>query len=301
MTPQQRDLAQRLRQHVTEIGTQERNVQHYAQLEEAAQHIDKTLRDLGYAVRQQVISTEAGPVRNLEVSITEEPAASARSTRKSRPLIVIGAHYDSAIGSPGANDNATGTAAVIELARMLKQATLPDDREIRLVLFVNEEAPYFKSERMGSWVHAQALRERGKEVDAMLSLETLGYYSDEPKSQQYPPPLDRHYPDTGNFIAFVGDIGSRTLVERAIASFRQHTRFPSEGLAAPPSFSEIYRSDHWAYRQFDYPAIMITDTAPYRYPHYHTSDDTPDKVDFDRLARVVEGIRRVIEDLAAPS
>ena len=293
LTREEALLAQRLREHVAVIARSEHNTAHPGALEDAASYIESTLAGFGYTVKQQMFSVDGNRVRNLEVSI-RSPGPVRRKPR----VIVVGAHYDSAPGSPGANDNATGSAAVIELARTLQNAPLPPDREIKLVLFVNEEPPYFKSEHMGSFLHARDLHKRGENVVAMLSLETLGYYSDEKGSQQYPPPLNAAYPDTGNFIGFVGDLGSRDLVRRVVASFRRHAKFPSEGIAAPATIPGIDWSDHWAYREHGYPALMVTDTAPYRYPHYHTAADTADKVDYDRLARVVKGIELVVRDLA---
>ena len=151
---------------------------------------------------------------------------------------------------------------------------------------------------MGSWVHAQALSQAGRRVTAMLSLETIGWYSDRPGSQQYPFPFDRIYPDTGNFLAFIGDLHSRALVRRTLRSFRTHASFPSEGAVAPGLVQGVDWSDHWSYAQFGAPAIMLTDTAPFRYPYYHTAQDTPDKVDYERLARVVKGVEAVVRDLA---
>lgn len=298
LTTSQAELAARLGRHVAAIGSSEHNTRHPARLAAAARYIEETLSGMGYAVRSQVIPDTEGAPRNLEVRISANP--SAGSGPASRPgVVVVGAHYDSAIGSPGANDNASGVAAVLELARMLKKEAGSNRHDIVLVLYANEEAPFFKTEQMGSHVHARALKDQGIPVAAMLSLETLGYYSDAPGSQHYPPPLDRYYPDTGNFVGFVGDPGAQALVERAISLFREHARFPSEGIAAPASFPGIDWSDHWAYRQFGYPAIMITDTAPYRYPFYHTAQDLPDKVDTARLARVVEGLSSVVQRLAA--
>ncbi len=294
LTAEEHELAQRLRQHVFQIGRKVHNTAHPGQLENTARYIESTLAGFGYTVRQQIFNTDGNRVRNLEVTISNTDA------RRHKPrLIVVGAHYDSAPGSPGANDNATGSAAVIELARSLMTMEPTPEREVRLVLFVNEEPPYFKTAQMGSFRHAQDLHRRGEDVMAMLSLETLGWYSDDKGSQQYPPPFNTLYPDTGNFIAFVGDLGSRRLVQRAIGAFRRHAKFPSEGIAAPASIPGVDWSDHWAYRKHGYPALMITDTAPYRYPYYHTEEDTPDKVDYERLARVVKGIEMVIRELAA--
>jgi len=293
LTAEEEQLARRLRAHVERIAREEHNTSTPGELEDVASYIESTLAGLGHTVKQQMFSVDGNRVRNLEVSIRHPGPAGAKPR-----VLVVGAHYDSAHGTPGANDNATGSAAVIELARALKQMAPPPGQEVKLVLFVNEEPPYFKTAQMGSFLHARDLYTRGENVAAMISLETIGYYSDDKGSQQYPPPLDALYPDTGNFIAFVGDLASRELVRETLASFRRHARFPSEGLAAPASIPGVDWSDHWAYREHGFPTLMVTDTAPYRYPHYHSAQDTPDKVDYERLARVVKGIELVVRDLA---
>jgi Zn-dependent M28 family amino/carboxypeptidase len=135
----------------------------------------------------------------------------------------------------------------------------------------------------------------------MLSLEMLGYYRDEPRSQSYPPPLGLLYPDRGNFIAFVGDLGARALVRKVIQSFRRNAAFPSEGVAAPSFVPGITFSDHWSFRTHGFPAVMVTDTAFNRYPHYHLPSDTPDKLDYERLARVTVGLAAVLRELAIDS
>jgi hypothetical protein len=288
----ERELAERLQRHVSRIASREHNTAHPRQLEEAARYIEAELKRYGHTVHRQEFEVDGVRVRNLEVRLSRGPGAA-------RETIVVGAHYDSAPGAPGANDNGTGVAAVLELARTLTGGNVAPGRELRLVLFVNEEPPWFKSDWMGSLVHARQLRQAGAKVSAMLSLETLGYYADRPGSQHYPAPLDKRYPDTGNFIGFVGDFGSRDLVRRCIGVFRAHAAFPSEGLAAPAALPGVDWSDHWAYRQQGYPAIMVTDTAPYRYPYYHSAEDTPDKPDYGKLAQVVSGIQQVVLELAA--
>jgi len=167
---------------------------------------------------------------------------------------------------------------------------------IRLALFVNEEPPYFQNPGMGSLVYAQHLVASGEKVAAMFSLETLGYYSNQRGSQRYPAPLNLLYPDTGNFVAFVGMTGSRPLVRKSVALFRAHARFPSQGGSAPGWVSGIDWSDHWSFAQVGVPAVMVTDTAPFRYDYYHTPQDTPDRVDYARLARVVSGLAAMIRD-----
>jgi Zn-dependent M28 family amino/carboxypeptidase len=159
--------------------------------------------------------------------------------------------------------------------------------------------PYFLGDEMGSFVSARRSRERGEKLRAMLSLEMLGYYRDAPGSQSYPPPLGLFYPDRADFIAFVGDLGARGLVRKSIALFRKHGKFPSEGVAAPSFVPGVTWSDHWSFRRHGYPAVMVTDTAFNRYPHYHLPSDTPEKLDYERLARVTLGLAEVLRELAA--
>jgi Peptidase family M28 len=224
--------------------------------------------------------------------VFELPGASA-------DVIVVGAHYDSAPGTPGANDNASGVAATLELVRRLSSHRFV--KAVRFVLFANEESPYFQSPGMGSLVHARGCRQRGERIDAMLSLESLGYYSDEPGSQRYPWPIDLFYPDRGNFVGFVGNLGSRSLVRRAIARFRESTPLASQGAALPAQIPGVGWSDHWAFWELDYPAIMVTDTAVYRDPHYHQPNDVSANLDFLRLAYATLGLQHVIEQLAVPN
>jgi peptidase M28-like protein len=291
-TPIERDLAARLRTHVATIAAEEHNVIHAEALERVAAYLEAELGRQGYEVARREFGAGGVTVRNLEVRIPERPSKDAR-------LVVVGAHYDSARGAAGANDNGTGAAAIVELARALRGLQPAPGIEIRLVLYVNEEMPWFGTEQMGSRVHAEGLAREGRRVAAMLSLETIGYYSDAPGSQNYPKPLSALYPRQGDFIAFVGNFKSRRLVRRAVGSFRAHASFPSEGGAFPDLVKDAGRSDHWAYWQHGWPALMVTDTANFRYPYYHTLQDTPDKIDYERTARVVRGLEAVIRDLAA--
>lgn len=283
-------LARRVERHVVHLAGKigERNLWRPQALDAAAVYIRERLEAAGPAVREQTYTVQGRTVRNLE-AVLPGGAGDARS-------VVVGAHYDSVRGSPGANDNATGVAALIEIARLLGEQNLPT--QVRLVAFVNEEPPFSYTEHMGSLVYARALAERGERLAGMLSLETIGHYSDEPGSQRYPFPFGLFYPSTGNFVGFVGNLRSAGLVRRAVGSFRRHARFPSEGTAAPGWIMGVGWSDHWSFWQQGYPAIMVTDTAPFRYDEYHTAADRPDVVDFRRLARVVAGLARVVADLA---
>lgn len=182
----------------------------------------------------------------------------------------------------------------------LPELTEPQSRSVRFVLFVNEEPPFFQTEQMGSLVYARRCRQRNERVTAMLSLETIGYYSDKKGSQQYPAPFNMFYPDTGNFIGFIGNIESKSLIKQATAGFRRHAKFPSQGGAIPDAVAGVGWSDHWAFWQAGYPALMVTDTAPFRYPYYHDPRDKPGRLDYERMARVVEGLENVVADLATP-
>jgi len=289
-----RQLPADLKAHVVAVASEEHNAGHPEALERSARYIEATLSGLGYAVSRQEFETEGVKVRNLEVRRAAPGAGNAR-------LIVIGAHYDSAQGAVGADDNGSGVAALLELARLLKSVQPAAGLEMRLVFYVNEELPWFATEKMGSLVHASGLAREGREVVAMLSLETIGWYSDAQGSQRYPFPFNLLYPSTGDFIGFVANPRSRSLLHRVIGSFRRHAAFPSEGAVGLESIAGVSWSDQWAYWQFGWPAVMVTDTAPFRYPHYHTLRDTPDKLDYERLARVVQGLEGFLRDLASGS
>ncbi len=278
-----------LKKHVRTLAEVigERNLWRHQALENAAKHISDTFSSLGYSPLEQVFNVNGKTVKNIEAVVSGGDQSCA---------VVIGAHYDTVRGSPGANDNATGVAAVLELARLLK-STNPE-REIRFVAFVNEEQPFFATEGMGSWRYAKRSVLRGESITAMLSLETIGYYSDAPESQHNPFPFGLIYPSRGNFIGFVSNIRSVNLVREVVGSFRRHAAFPSEAVAAPGWMTGIGWSDHWAFWKAGYPAVMVTDTAPFRYTEYHTAADTPQVVDVERMARVVHGLAGVTRDLA---
>ncbi len=278
-----------LEKHIDQLSGDigERNLWRFEALQAAADHVFGTFRSYGYAPLTQEFSVGDKVVKNIEAVL---PGAGQSSA------VVVGAHYDTVPGSPGANDNATGVAAVLELARLLKP--VEPRREIRLLAFVNEEQPFFATDGMGSWRYARRCAARGEMVSAMLSLETIGHYSDEPGSQHYPFPFGLFYPHRGNFIAFVGNLRSGLLVRKMVASFRRNARFPSEAVAAPGWMTGIGWSDHWAFWKAGYPAVMVTDTALFRYPEYHTAADTQEVVDAERLARVVHGLAAVVRELA---
>ncbi|MEK6299890.1 MAG: M28 family peptidase [Acidobacteriota bacterium] len=280
----------RLRTHISTLAERigERNIKHYESLKASLENIESDLRGMGFEVAEQEFSVDGKAVKNIDAEI--------RGTEMPDQIIVVGVHYDSVSGSPGANDNASGVAALLELARVFKAQS--PRRTLRFVAFVNEEPPYFQTEEMGSRIYARRTRERGENIVAMLSLETIGYYSDAEKRQIYPFPFSLFYPSKGNFVGFVGNTSSRSLTRRAVRVFREGAAFPSEGVAAPGWLTGIGWSDQWSFWKEDYPGVMITDAAIFRYPNYHRRSDTPDKIDFDRMVRVVSGISQVVEDLA---
>jgi Zn-dependent M28 family amino/carboxypeptidase len=265
-----------------------RDVTHPANLSAAARWIEGELTKRGYSVAYQDYEVGGIRSRNLEVEL--------RGRSRPQEIVIVGAHYDSVPESPGADDNGSGVAAVIALAGAF--AGSAPERTLRFVTFVNEEPPHFLTDEMGSLVYARRSASRRENIRAMLSIESIGYYSEEEGTQSYPQPLGLFYPPRADFIAFVSNLGSRRLLNRALRSFRARATIPSEGGALPELVPGIGWSDQWSFWQHGWPAIMITDTALYRNPNYHTASDTPDTLDYDRFTRVVIGLEDVVRDLA---
>jgi hypothetical protein len=282
-------LEGRLRASVTHLAETigERNAFQTEALDRAADWIQGEWKAQGLTIVEQRYSIgERGPFRNLEVDVAGPAGA---------PILLIGAHYDSVSGSPGADDNASGVAVLMEVTRALKGAPL--SRRLRCVAFTNEEPPWFCSENMGSRRYAKMARARGDEIEAMVSLETLGWYSDEPGSQQYPPGFGFFYPAEGNFVGVVTRIRDRPLVVRALERLRPATGLPVRAAAVWATIPGVYWSDHWSFWEEGYPAMMITDTAYFRNPHYHAFTDVPVNVDFPRLADITAGIIQMVQGL----
>lgn len=269
----------------------ERNIYAYDGLNAAADFVERSLSSTGYSVERQAYDVAGRMCYNIEAELT--------GTDKADEIVIVGAHYDSLLGTCGANDNATGVAAVLALARAC--ANLKPLRTLRLLAFTNEEPPFFQTRQMGSFVYAKRCRERGENIVAMLSPETIGHYSTEKGSQKYPFPVGLFYPSAGDFIGFVGNRRSADLVRKVVGSFRRHAQFPSEGGALPEIIPGVGYSDQWSFWKHGYPALMITDTAPFRYPYYHTTEDTLDKINLDGLTRVVDGLEKVVTDLVGPA
>jgi Zn-dependent M28 family amino/carboxypeptidase len=288
LSPDEVALREELRADVQKLAGEigERNLWHYQQLKAAADFIEGSFSRAGLHPRRDTYDMRGQACHNIEAEI---PGVHPE-------IILVGAHYDSVFGSPGANDNGSGVAAMLALARRF--AGRKTEHTLRFVAFVNEEPPYFLSGEMGSLVYAGRCKARGDKISAMISLETIGYFSDAPDSQVYPSRvLGAFYPKVGNFIGFVANVHSRALLRRAIALFREHAKIPSEGAALPWFVPGVSWSDQWSFWKHGYPGIMITDTAPFRYPYYHSANDSPDKLDYDRFALVVSGMQKVVEGL----
>jgi hypothetical protein len=287
-TPREAALMDRLARDVEglagEIG--ERNVLHYDELLAAADYIDGALEAAGYEVHRQRYEIDGRPYDNLEV---EQPGSTSPDE-----IVIVGAHYDTVPDSPGANDNASGVASLVALAEHF--ATRQTARTLRFVAFANEEAPYAHTARMGSVVYAKRSKARGERIAAMISLETMGYFTDEPDSQRYPSALRWIYPGTGNFIAFVSNLRSRGCLASP-EEFRSHASIPSEGGAVPERLPGVGWSDHWSFWQEELSRDHGHGHGPLPLSAYH-SEDIPDQVDFERLARVVAGLEPVVADLA---
>ncbi len=287
------ELRARLQAHVLKLAVDIgiRNTRHLAALEAASRYIEQQFQDIGLVARDQKYRTSDGHrVRNIEAVVPGTDGS---------PSLVIGAHYDT-VECAGANDNASGVAALVEIARRVVDSKLKPRATLRFVAFTNEEPPYFYSDDMGSRVYAGELKKQRVKLIGMICLETIGYFSDEPGSQAVPPILKPFFShDKADFIGFFSNNASRDFLRTVVGAFRANAQVPSQGLAASPlAVQGLDFSDHESFWRYGYPAVMVTDTAFMRYPPYHTKDDTPDKIEWTRFTKVTEGLARAVIDLA---
>ncbi len=279
-----------LKAHVYTLADQigERNLMLPEALHAAERYIAEQWEAQGYSVNRLAYAVRGVECANLEIA--------RHGNRHAGEVVLIGAHYDTVFGSPGADDNASGVAALLELSRLFMSAV--PQRTVRFVAFVNEEAPFFAGRYMGSLIYAKAAKQRGDRIRFMVSLEMLGCYYDTPNSQRYPVLLKYAYPDRGNFIAFISNRRSRASLLRLVRAFRRHSEFPIEYLAAPFFVPGVALSDHFSFWRQGYSAIMVTDTAFYRNPWYHTAGDRPDRLHYESFAAVVQGLYSALLDCA---
>jgi Zn-dependent M28 family amino/carboxypeptidase len=277
---------ERLRGHVLRLADEigERNVYHPQALHAAERYITDVWTNQGYEVIPQKYSVRGVRSANLEVT--------RRGHVYPDEILLIGAHYDSVIGSPGANDNASGVGALLELSRLFRKRK--PARTIRFVAFVNEEPPFFFTKEQGSLLYARSVRKRGDDIRLMIALETIGYYRDEPGSQRYPPLFRFFYPDTANFISLVSNFRSRGRMRKLAWAFRQVSDFPLAHVATFSLIPGVAWSDHLSFWREHYRALMVTDTAFYRYPYYHSARDTADRLDYERLCEVTTGLAEAV-------
>ena len=287
--PRDPGRADRLKQHVIALSDDigDRSVFEYAQLARAEAYITERFNDLGYSVEKQTYSVYNRPVSNI--------IAHRRGETAPDEIVIIGAHYDTCF-NPGANDNASGVAALLELAGMA--ADMRSGRTIRFIAFVNEEPPFFKTEAMGSLVYARRARANNEDIRAAIILEMIGYYCTRPFSQRYPMLIGPFFPNRADFIAVVSNFANRELVRTVHSAFAAGSDMPIESASLFDFIPGVDFSDHWSFWQYDYPAVMVTDTAFYRYKHYHRETDTFEKLDYRTMAAVVDGLSGVLNHLA---
>lgn len=265
-----------------------RDYKHTGNLDRAAAYIQGEFGRSKGRVSVETYEVKGETYRNVVLALGPE----------TRERIVVGAHYDAADVFPGADDNASGVAGLIELSRMLDTATLP--MTVELVAYTLEEPPFFRTGQMGSAVHASSLRKQGVPVRMMISLEMIGYFSDDVGSQHYPLSLLKlFYPAKGNFITVIGGLWNGPSVRRVKRAMHRATELPVRSFNAPPSLvAGLDWSDHLNYWNNQYPAVMVTDTSFLRNMNYHTKSDTPEKLDYKRMSMVVKGAYEAVMDLA---
>jgi Zn-dependent M28 family amino/carboxypeptidase len=274
-----------LERHVRKLAVDlhPRSVDDDANLQAAADYVAARFRDTGASVDVQTYPVDGKPYRNVI----------ARFGPSDGPPIVVGAHYDSCDDTPGADDNASGVAGLLELARLL--SAHPPAGPVELVAYPLEEPPHFRTAAMGSMQHAAALRTAKRDLRFMLSLEMIGYFTDAPASQRFPSrTIGKMYPDRGNFVAVVGRFGDFGLMRRVKARMKGATDLPVESFNAPRGVAGVDFSDHASYWNHGFPALMITDTAFMRNSNYHQLTDTPETLDYARMAKVVEAVYAVV-------
>lgn len=282
-----RASAQRLRRIVTTLSGDlaPLDYRHPARLERAASWIASDLRASGLTVELQEYEIDEGRFHNVVgVRPGEDDTVGA---------VVIGAHYDTFGGYPGADDNASGVAVLLELARTT--GGLVSRGPVYFVAFCTEEPPFFATDKMGSAAFVRRLKDDGTAVDLMIALDLVGYYADEPGTQRFPlPGLGLLYPDTANFVGVVGDLRSGRSIKRVRTGMEATRKIPVFSFRAPSALPGVLWSDHLSFRRAEFPGVLVTDTAFMRNPHYHTANDTADTLDYERMALLVEALHGVV-------
>lgn len=280
-------LRENLYQHVEVLSVKigDRHLWKESSLDKSADYIESELTASGYAVQRQTYSCYGKSVSNL--------IAKKKGTEEG--FVVMGAHYDTVPGTPGADDNASAVAGLLELARLLKEGS--NKKTFIFVAFVNEEPPCFGSYNMGSMVYARHLREQKIPVEVMVSLEMIGFFRPEP-IQSYPlPGMGLFYPKTGDYIGVVGNFRSSKYVSFFKKGIKKHSRINARSLTAPEFFGGINLSDNYSFWRHGYRAIMVTDTSFFRNRNYHQETDSIDTLHFGKMAEVVKGLYHTLSEL----
>lgn len=280
---------ERLRRHVVALSEtfHPRDWTHPENLNRCADYIAAEMEAAGASVETQEYKVDSETYRNVI----------ARFGQDKGRTIIIGAHYDSCGDTPGADDNASGVAGLLELARLIGETET--DCGVELVAYTLEEPPFFSRPEMGSAVHASSVASRKDRIIGVIVLEMIGYFRDEPGSQAYPLPLLKaHYPDKGDFITVVSKWDQGGWISGVKAGMKGATDLPVYSFRGPTSLPGVDFSDHRSYWPHDIPAAMITNTAFYRNRHYHTPQDTADRLDYDRMGKVVVGVYEAIRSLS---
>ncbi|UCE67289.1 MAG: M28 family peptidase [Candidatus Zixiibacteriota bacterium] len=266
-----------------------RNPSHYASLIAASEWISERWNSQGYEVKWQTFIVEGKECANLEIEIP--------GRRLPFEIVIIGAQYDTWPETPGANNNAGGVAVLLKLSDMLKGQQ--PDRTLRLAAFTTQEPPYSNTEFMGSLRYAKRCKELGENIRIMLCMDAIGVYKQDPGTQKLPFPFSLFYPDRGNFLAFIADLGSRPEVIVATRGFKKGSSFPIESGCAPRWVKGVTWSDHASFWKYGYRAIQITDTGAFRSSAHTSGDDTMEKIDFNALARITVGMCSSVLEFAS--
>jgi hypothetical protein len=274
--------------HALSVIIGSRSIREYGKIREAERYILTFLEGLGIPFALQGYDHEGKRYHNIIVTL--------EGSSQREESVIIGAHYDSVYETPGADDNASAVAVLLELCRDLKDYR--PVRTLRMIFFVLEEPPSFMTPAMGSYVYAQQALDRGERIYGMISLEMVGYFSETEGSQAFPVPgMHWLFPDRGDFIGVVGNVHSRELTLAVAEALKAGSTLPVEHLAALPFIPGVGLSDHGPFWKMGFPAVMVTDTAFYRNPNYHSSRDTIETLRFDKMSQVVRGMVHVVEYL----
>lgn len=282
-------LIKNLKSHVYKLSHEigDRSMFKYDKLEEAKDYIAGEFTSFGYNVEFQKYTLFNKTAQNI--------IASKVGINKPEEIVIVGAHYDTCF-NPGADDNGSAVAGLLQLARFMSNKEA--GRTIKFIAFVNEEPPFFKTKDMGSYVYVREAKAKGENIKAVIILEMIGYYTNKPNSQRYPPFLGLFYPNKGNFICAIGNFPSRELVKEVIKGFKKQAQFPIESFTGPGIIQGVDFSDHWSFWKEGYPAVMVTDTAFYRNPHYHSSSDTYEKLNYESMAEVIRGLKVSLTEIS---